>query len=99
MVLILEQMNAFYPQGQNQFQQQQQQVMMTEPPKMISTKDHLYLKDAMSWELTSMKCCYHFAREARDPEVQMLLDRTGQMHLNHYLRLLDLVQSAHMTNH
>ncbi len=80
---------------QNQFQQPQ---IMPEPPRVISTKDHLYLEDALSWELTSMKKCFHFAREASDPEIQMALDRTGHMHLNHYLRLLNHTNPANTAN-
>lgn len=76
--------------------QMQQMQIMPEPPAVVSTKDHLYLKDAMSWELTSMKRCFHFAREASDPEIQMALDRTGQLHMNHYMRLLNHLNSANM---
>ncbi len=80
---------------QSQFQQPQ---IIPEPPRVISTKDHLYLEDALSWELTSMKKCFHFAREASDPEIQMALDRTGHMHLNHYLRLLNHTNPANTVN-
>jgi len=90
----LQHMNMFYQ--PNQFQQQQQ--VMPEPPRVISTKDHLYLKDALSWELTAMKKCFHFAREAMDPEIQMVLDRTGQMHLKHYLVILNHVNPANSAN-
>ncbi|WP_231702615.1 hypothetical protein [Desulfocucumis palustris] len=87
-------MSMFYQ--PNQFMQQQ--PIMPAPPRVISTKDHLYLKDALSWELTSMKKCFHFAREAMDPEIQMALDRTGQMHMNHYLRLLNHVNPLNAAN-
>lgn len=80
---------------QNQFQQAQ---IMPQPPRVISTKDHLYLQDAMNWELTSMKKCFHFSREATDPEIKAALDRTGQLHMNHYLRLLNHVNPANTTN-
>lgn len=87
------QMNMLFPQNLSQ-----QLPVMPEPPRVISTKDHLYLKDALSWELTAMKKCFHFAREALDPEIQTALDRTGQMHLNHYLRLLNHVHPANAAN-
>jgi hypothetical protein len=93
---------------QNQFQQNQyqsqipqnqlQQQIMPEPPRMISTKDHLYLQDAMTWELTAMKKCFHFSREATDPEIKAALDRTGQLHMNHYQRLLNHVNPANAIN-
>ncbi len=44
--------------GGIQMQQQmnmQQQAMMAQPPEMISTKDALYLTDALSWNLIAMK--------------------------------------------
>ena len=79
---------------QNQFQQQ----IMPEPPRMISTKDHLYLQDAMSWELTAMKKCFHFSRETADPEIKAALERTAHLHMNHYQRLLNHVNPANTIN-
>jgi hypothetical protein len=91
-----------FPQNQMQpnqyrFNQYQQAQVMPEPPRMVSTKDHLYLQDAMNWELTSMKKCFHFSREATDPEVKAALDRAGQLHMNHYMRLLSHVNPANTT--
>ncbi len=87
------QTNMFFQAGQFQ-----QMPVMPEPPRVISTKDHLYLKDAMSWELTAMKKCFHFAREAVDPEIKMALDSAGQMHMNHYMRLLGHVNPANQAS-
>ncbi|TEB15803.1 hypothetical protein Psfp_01888 [Pelotomaculum sp. FP] len=102
------QMNMYQPSNQfqqsqfqqNQFQQNQfqQAQVMPEPPKVISTKDSLYLQDAMTWELTSMKKCFHFSREAVDPEIKAALDRVGQLHMHHYLRLLNHVNPANTAN-
>jgi len=92
------QMNTMFQQGQFQQNQFQQQQIMPEPPRVISTKDHLYLEDALSWELTAMKKCFHFAREATDPEIQMALDRNGHMHLSHYLRLLNHTNPTNLAN-
>ncbi|MBO8128119.1 MAG: hypothetical protein H0Z39_02825 [Peptococcaceae bacterium] len=61
---------------------------MPEPPTVLSTKDHLYLKDALSWELTVMKKCRHFGQEAADPEIKAAFDRLGAMHQQHYQLLL-----------
>ncbi|MDD4238296.1 MAG: hypothetical protein PHT62_07050 [Desulfotomaculaceae bacterium] len=96
-------MNMYQPSNQfqqSQFQQNQfqQAQIMPEPPRMISTKDSLYLQDAMSWELTSMKKCFHFSREAVDPEIKSALDRAGQLHMNHYQRLLNHVNPANTAN-
>lgn len=62
--------------------------VMPEPPNVLSTKDHLYLKDALSWELTAMKIMHHAAQNCVDPEIRLWLDRAGSMHQNHYLALL-----------
>ena len=92
------QMNTMYQPTQFQQNQFQQAQIIPEPPRVISPKDHLYLQDAMSWELTAMKKCFHFSREAMDPEIKTALDRTGQLHMNHYLRLLNHVNPANIAN-
>lgn len=79
---------------QNQVQgQQQQQPLMMQPPQVITTKDCLYLKDQLSWELIAMKKCHHFAQECTDPEIKQAIDKAGQMHLRHYQLLLKHLQN------
>lgn len=68
--------------------QQTQQPVMQTPPQIISTKDHLYLKDQLSWELVAMKKCSHFAAECTDPDIGQALNEAGQMHQRHYQLLL-----------
>jgi hypothetical protein len=76
-------------QGQQQSQLGNQTVgMMTNPPDVITDKDQLYLKDALSWELLAMKKCHHYAQMCQDQEVSGLIDRLGRMHQDHYQRLL-----------
>ena len=81
------QRQTFYPQGQQN--QQIQQTRMQQPPTTISTKDLLYLKDAMSWELTAMKKCYEFAQECNIDSIKQTIQRAGKMHEKHYQRLLN----------
>lgn len=69
------------------------QNRMAEPPNVITSKDLLYLKDAMSWELLAMKKCSAFASMSSDPEIKQQLDGVGQMHQKHYNMLLQYVQS------
>jgi hypothetical protein len=71
----------------------QQQPLMMEPPKVITTKDLLYLKDQLSWQLNAMKKCAHFAQECTDPQVKQALDTAGKMHLRHYQMLLKHCQN------
>jgi hypothetical protein len=72
---------------------QQQQPIMMEPPKVITTKDLLYLKDQMSWQLNAMKKCAHFANECTDPDVKQAIDNAGRMHQRHYQMLLQHCQN------
>ncbi|MBN2981699.1 MULTISPECIES: hypothetical protein [Cohnella] len=72
--------------------QQQQQPVMQQPPQVITTKDHLYLKDQLSWELLAMKKCSHFAGECTDQEIRQAIDQAGQMHKRHYELLLKHLQ-------
>ncbi|WP_199620262.1 hypothetical protein [Paenibacillus alkalitolerans] len=81
---------------QNQMQGQQQQPVMQQPPQVITTKDHLYLKDQLSWELIAMKKCRHFAGECSDQEIVQAIDQAGQMHLRHYEMLLNHLQNNNM---
>lgn len=71
----------------------QQQPLMMEPPQVITTKDLLYLKDQLSWQLNAMKKCSHFSLECTDPDVKQALDTAGKMHLRHYQRLLTHCQN------
>jgi hypothetical protein len=66
----------------------QHQPLVMEPPQVITTKDLLYLKDQLSWQLNAMKKCAHFAQECTDPQIKQALDTAGKMHLRHYQTLL-----------
>lgn len=78
---------------QQQSSSQSQQPVMQQPPQVITTKDHLYLKDQLSWELIAMKKCRHFANECTDPEIRQAIDKAGQMHQRHYELLLKHLQN------
>ncbi len=65
--------------------------LMPTPPAVITDKDHMYLKDALSWELLAMKKCHHWAGMCQDQEIAGLMNRVGWMHQQHYLRLLAAV--------
>ncbi|WP_202080052.1 hypothetical protein [Caldalkalibacillus salinus] len=71
----------------------QQPPVMNEPPRVITTKDALYLKDHMSWHLMTMKKCAHYAQECTDPEIRQALDQAGRMHQKHYQMLLKHCQN------
>jgi hypothetical protein len=73
--------------------QQQGQAIMEQPPQVITTKDFLYLKDQLSWELLAMKKCRHFAQECSDPQITQVIDEAGQMHQRHYQLLLKHMQN------
>ncbi|MFC5529870.1 ferritin-like domain-containing protein [Cohnella yongneupensis] len=62
------------------------------PPRVITTKDLSYLKDALSWELNAFKKMHFFAGQATDPQIKQALDSAGQMHQAHYEQLLKHLQ-------
>ncbi|TBL76105.1 hypothetical protein [Paenibacillus thalictri] len=76
-----------------QNQTQTQQPIFPQPPQVITIKDHLYLKDQMSWELIAMKKCRHFAQECSDQEISQAINKAGQMHQRHYELLLKHLQN------
>lgn len=67
---------------------QNQQHPVPSPPQAITTKDLLYIKDAMSWELLAFKKCHHLAQHVNDPEIKQALENAGGMHQRHYQTLL-----------
>ena len=72
--------------GQNM--QQNQQTFMPEPPQVITVKDSLYLTDMLSWNLLAMKKANFLAGHCQDPEIKNALHKAGQMHQNHYEKIL-----------
>lgn len=75
---------------------QSQQPIMPQPPNVLTTKDHLYLTDMLSWNLVAMKKAYHFANECIDQEVKQAIEKAGQMHQRHYEKLLSHLQAQPM---
>ena len=69
------------------------QNRMNEPPNVITTKDLTYLTDAMSWELLAMKKCRQYASFCTDAEIQIQIDKAGELHQKHYNLLLKYLQS------
>jgi|HigsolmetaAR203D_1030402.scaffolds.fasta_scaffold00823_16 hypothetical protein len=80
-------------QGTQQSMQQSQQPFMQQPPKVITTKDHSYLKDQLSWELLAMKKCHDVAGHCTDQEIRQAIEKAGRMHQRHYEMLLKHLQT------
>jgi len=85
-----QQMNPGTAGQQSQLGSQMVGTMNT-PPEYVTDKDLSYLKDALSWELLAMKKCNHYAGMCQDQEISNLVSKAGQMHQQHYLRLLSEV--------
>ena len=79
--------------NQQQTDQNQEQVM-NQPPNVVTTKDHLYMTDMLSWNLLAMKKANHWAGECQDQEVIAALEKAGQMHQRHYEKILSQLGSA-----
>ncbi|MFA9559838.1 hypothetical protein ACERII_21225 [Evansella sp. AB-rgal1] len=73
--------------GMNQGQQQQN--IMPEPPNVITSKDHLYITDMLSWNLLAMKKAHAFAQQCTDQQVSQAVEQAGKMHYKHYQMLLN----------
>lgn len=67
----------------------QTQAPIPVPPRVITTKDSMYLKDSLSWELLAFKKLHAFAQQVTDPQIKQVLEKTGQMHQRHYQKLLN----------
>ncbi|MGO4888887.1 hypothetical protein ACJ2A9_14120 [Anaerobacillus sp. MEB173] len=82
-----------------QSQQQQQNMMsnqqgiMTQPPNIVTSKDHLYISDMLSWNLLAMKKCHFFAQQCADQEVKAAIEQAGRMHERHYQKILSHLQN------
>ncbi|MFC0523831.1 hypothetical protein ACFFGV_09710 [Pontibacillus salicampi] len=73
---------------QNQPAGQNQTNVMPEPPTMVSTKDHLYISDMLSWNLLATKKAHFYAGFCQNPEIKSALEQAGQMHQQHYEKML-----------
>lgn len=67
-------------------------VPIPTPPRAITTKDLLYIKDVLSWQLLAFKKFHFFAQHVTNPEIKQALDNMGKMHQNHFQRLLPHLQ-------
>lgn len=76
-----------------QQQNMQQQAIMQQPPKIITTKDQLYLTDMLSWNLLAMKKAHFYAAQCQNQEIKNQLDHVGQMHNQHYQSILTHLQN------
>ncbi|MCD7036299.1 hypothetical protein LRR81_18805 [Metabacillus sp. GX 13764] len=73
---------------------QNQQGTMQQPPDMISTKDHLYITDMLTWNLLAMKKAHFYAGQCQNQELADGLTQAGEMHSRHYQQILQLLQNG-----
>ena len=71
---------------------QTNQPPIPNPPRAITTKDLMYIKDALSWELLAFKKFHFMAAQVQNPQFKDALNKAGQMHQNHYQRLITHLQ-------
>jgi hypothetical protein len=77
---------------------QNQQNLYQQPPEVISSKDAMYLTDMLSWNLLSMKKAHFYAEQCQDQELKTAFDRCGQMHQQHYQRILTHLNGQNSTS-
>ena len=80
-------------QQQQQTNQMQQQGIMPQPPNIVTSKDHLYITDMLSWNLLAAKKAHTLAGQCADPEVKTAIEQAGQMHQRHYQKILSHLQN------
>ncbi|MRX72029.1 hypothetical protein GJU40_07570 [Bacillus lacus] len=67
--------------------------VIEQPPAVLTTKDHLYLSDMLTWNLLAMKKAHFFAGQCQDQQLKDALNQVGAMHSGHYERILTHLQS------
>ncbi|MDQ0229671.1 hypothetical protein [Metabacillus malikii] len=75
-----------------QEQTMNQQQIMQQPPSVLTTKDQMYLADMLSWNLLAMKKAHFFASQCQNEELITELEQVGQMHSQHYEKILNHLQ-------
>ncbi|WP_096436781.1 hypothetical protein [Alteribacter populi] len=83
---------------QQQYQTQQGQQVMPQPPNVVTSKDHLYITDMLSWNLLCMKKAHQFSQQCQDQQIKDALDQAGRMHYMHYQTLLTHLQNNTQPN-
>ncbi|MCM3439999.1 MULTISPECIES: hypothetical protein [Bacillaceae] len=83
---------------QQNYQQQTQPGMMQQPPNVVTTKDQLYLTDMLSWNLLAMKKAHFFASQCQNQQVKTQLEKVGQMHEQHYQKILGHLQTQQQSS-
>lgn len=71
---------------------QNNQTNQTSDRSLITEKEHLYVKDMMSWELLAMKKCHDAASRCENAEFTNLINSIGQQHERNYKQLLGQLQ-------
>lgn len=71
-----------------QSNQQQTQSTMAQPPKVITSKDALYITDMLSWNLLALKKAHFYVTQCTDPQLVTAINECGQMHQRHYEKIL-----------
>ncbi|MFT8872487.1 MAG: hypothetical protein ABF868_09345 [Sporolactobacillus sp.] len=68
-----------------------------QPPEILSTKDLLYVEDMLSWNLQAVKKANYYASVCQDRDIVQAMNRTKQLHINHYRSILNHLQKHAQT--
>lgn len=69
--------------------------IMQQPPQMITSKDLMYIKDMLSWNLLAVKKASFLAQHCQDQQVKAELEQCSQMHQQHYNKLLNYLSPSY----
>lgn len=64
---------------------------MKEVPNVISTKDLLYIKDMLNWNLIMNKKVYSYLDCVDDADAIKIINKVMKLHKDHYNELLNIL--------
>lgn len=71
---------------------------MDSVPKMISTKDLMYLSDMFEWMFTASKKATHYSNEVTDPNIKEVLTIVAAMHAKHCRKITNILNEGGNAN-
>lgn len=61
-------------------------------PKIITTKDLLYLADMFNWNMEAFKQIHHFETEVENEEIKELMHALAEMHYQHMEWIISILK-------
>ncbi|QVK20031.1 spore coat protein [Mycoplasmatota bacterium] len=69
-------------------------MIISQPPKILSIKDNMYICDMLANNLRCIKTISEFRKKSTDQEITNILESAEKMHIRHYDTLLESLQDC-----